>query len=48
METAAPDEIINQAPINFPINRATVDSEVWQFYRVYLIANDLAAVAKAS
>jgi hypothetical protein len=48
METAAPDEIINQAPTNFPTHRATVDSEVWQFYRVYLIANDLAAVAKAS
>ncbi|GAB1544332.1 hypothetical protein NUACC21_70080 [Scytonema sp. NUACC21] len=48
MDTAAPDEIINQAPTNFPANPAVSDSEVWQFYRVYLVTSDLPAVAKVS
>ena len=45
MESATPDEILNKAPKIFPTNKAISDSEVWQFYRVYLVVDDLVAVA---
>ncbi|MEH2167275.1 MAG: DUF1702 family protein [Nostoc sp.] len=48
MENATPDDILNKAPKNFPTNKAISDSKVWQFYRVYLVVDDLVAVAKAS
>ncbi|QLE58163.1 DUF1702 family protein [Nostoc sp. TCL26-01] len=42
LETATPDEILNQAPKKLPANIADIDAETWQWYRVYLIADDLA------
>lgn len=45
MENATPDEILNKAPKIFPTNKAISDSEIWQFYRVYLVVDDLVAVA---
>lgn len=47
METTAPDDILNKAPKNIPTNGTTPHPEVWQFYRVYLVVDDLATVAKA-
>ncbi|WP_414575517.1 DUF1702 family protein [Anabaena sp. CCY 9402-a] len=48
MASATPDDIINQAPTQLPTNIADIDPEIWQFYRVYLVVDDLSAVAKAS
>lgn len=43
LEQATPDEIISQASTQFPAHEAVTKPDVWQFYRAYLIADDLAA-----